>query len=120
MDIVGRVTTQFDSALSLHNTPPGRDINLTNWYKYQRHTEIHPNDGGKHIRNVTFFSSILADQIRRGNFGTNETNCPLHLTNIQSQDVREERDHLHDADEGWSIILKWSLYIRKIYEDELK
>jgi hypothetical protein len=38
---VGWVTAQFDSALPLHNTPNGRDIDLTEWYKYQRHMVIY-------------------------------------------------------------------------------
>jgi hypothetical protein len=104
----------------LHNRPTGRDINLTNWHKYQRHTEIHPVDGSKDVPNFTLFSSTLTCQISRGNVGINGTKSPLHLTNIKSQRVSEERHHLHDTDEGWSIILKWSLYNRKRYEDELK
>jgi hypothetical protein len=46
----GWVTAQFDSALLLRNTPIGRGIDLTNWYKYQGHTDIHhidPDDGDR-------------------------------------------------------------------------
>jgi hypothetical protein len=35
------VTAQFDSALLLNNTPIGRGIHLTKWYKYQGYMVIH-------------------------------------------------------------------------------
>jgi hypothetical protein len=40
------MTAEFDSALLLPNTPIGRSIDLTNWYKYQRYAAIPHMDPG--------------------------------------------------------------------------
>jgi hypothetical protein len=57
---VGWVTAQFDSALLLHNTPTGRDIDLTNW-SFTISTLMMETE----ISETLVFSSILTRLIAR-------------------------------------------------------
>jgi hypothetical protein len=65
---VGWVTAQFDSALLLYNTPIGRGIDLTNWYKYQRRMSFTTSTlmmETEEISETLVFSSTLTRLIAR-------------------------------------------------------